>query len=114
MNPTKVCEASLLTLALCLSTTHSALAGQPEPCIQTIAPLAAIGRSELEQFINLYQPTDKGRVQQVLGVPYCKLQTLPSGIQRDAYPLKFDPETWLIVHYRYGYYNSYDFTFHNR
>jgi hypothetical protein len=106
------CQAAAFTSILL---TQPVIAGQPEPCTQIILPNATISRQQLSDFINLAQGSDKGQVQAVLGPPYCKLSTIPeAGLERDAYPLRFDPETWLVVRYLSGKtYYDYDFTFHN-
>lgn len=95
--------------------TQPAIAGRSEPCTQQVLPSATISREQLSNFINLAQGSDKGQVQAVLGPPYCKLSAIPeAGLERDAYPLRFDPETWLVVRYLNGKtYYDYDFTFHN-
>ena len=94
---------------------NAAIAGRPEPCTQQILSSATISRQQLSNVINLAQGSDRGQVQAVLGPPYCKLSAIPeAGLERDAYPLRFDPETWLVVHYLNGKtYYDYDFTFHN-
>jgi hypothetical protein len=54
-------------------------------------------------------------LRQVVEKPYCKLQNIQvrkdATAQREAYPLAFDPETWLVVLYEGEEYAGYSFSF---
>jgi hypothetical protein len=91
---------------------ESAQAERPETCLQNIASSSAISRDQLAAFIELRPGAQQATIQATIGQPYCLLAP-KDGYQREAYPLRFDGETWLIVAYSGTTYNSYTFTFHN-
>lgn len=96
----------------------ASLSGQdyasPERCVEEVQPRSLLSRAELSQFIKLPTPSPKTRVLQLLQEPFCRLPALDSGqevLDREAYPLEFDPQVWLVVQYRRGEYVGYEFSF---
>jgi len=75
---------------------------------------AAISRSQLAQVVQYPQNSASKPLQQFLGEAYCKLQgpNPTEASDRDVYPLEFDPETWMVIHYQGDRYLGYDFKFH--
>jgi len=55
----------------------------------------------------------KSKVEEILKQPYCQLPTLEvrAGIaaERVAYPLAFDPQSWLVILYEGDEYAGYEF-----
>lgn len=84
-------------------------------CQQKIESQSVLSRAELSQLLSVPERSSKEAVQQVIAAPYCTLApiTVREGAiaQREAYPLAFDPQTWLIVLYEEGEYAGYDFSF---
>lgn len=84
-------------------------------CQQVVQPQAVLSRDRLSQLLQLPQQTPKDQVQQVIQQPYCQLANRKpadgSPIRQDAYPLAFDPHTWLIVTYNGDTYSDYSFSF---
>lgn len=100
-------------LASFLQTLYAvAQSAKPEKCDRVIAPYSVINRDQLKEFLELSQYPNKERVQSVLGAPFCKLPNR-DGFDRDAYPMEFDPETWLVVRYTGYWMFDYTFTVHN-
>jgi hypothetical protein len=100
-----------VTVAL-QNTISSAQSTRPEACQVFISPNASITRDQLAAFLQLPENARKQDVQQALGMPRCKLAKRGE-IDRHAYPLRFDPETWIIVEYSGAWMDTYTFTFHN-
>lgn len=85
-------------------------------CQEKVAPQSVLSRGELSQLLAIPERSSKEAVQQVVDAPYCTLS--PAAIregalaEREAYPLEFDPQTWLVVLYEEGEYAGYDFSFY--
>ncbi|MEL6384343.1 MAG: hypothetical protein AAFQ89_18175 [Cyanobacteria bacterium J06626_18] len=84
-------------------------------CQQRVEEQSVLSRAELSQLLSVPERSSKEAVQQVIAAPYCTLEptSLREGAvaQREAYPLEFDPQTWLVVLYEEGEYAGYDFSF---
>ncbi|MGF1524884.1 MAG: hypothetical protein ACFBSF_21370 [Leptolyngbyaceae cyanobacterium] len=84
-------------------------------CQQKVEAQSVLSRAELSQLLSVPERSSKEAVQQVIAAPYCTLE--PTSVregaiaQREAYPLEFDPQTWLVVLYEEGEYAGYDFSF---
>ncbi len=85
-----------------------------DTCQEVIQSKAALSRDQLSRLLTIPERSDKAQVRQVMKDPYCKLSTLnlrsgePS--QREAYPLAFDPQTWVVVLYEGNEYVGYSFS----
>lgn len=92
-------------------------------CLQVVRSGAELSRGQLSQLIALPAGSSQEAVRQVTDVPYC---VLPSGSpgeagessdpiaeagRREAYPLAFDPDTWVVLGYEADEYVGYDFVF---
>lgn len=104
-------------------------------CLEVIQSGAEMSRGEISALIKLPTGSPKQVVRQAVAEPYC---TLPVGsdseetgdetaqaslegtetsgaetvsAEREAYPLAFDPEVWIVLNYESGKYTSYDFVF---
>jgi hypothetical protein len=87
--------------------------GGGQACHQIIQPKAVLSREQLAQFLTIPEGADQTRVRQVIKQPYCKLANLQVRAHalsdHEAYPLAFDPQTWLVVLYEGNQYVGYDF-----
>jgi hypothetical protein len=86
-----------------------------EPCLQVLSPKAVLSRDRLSQFLTVAERSSKDQVRTVMQEPYCQLPDVQvragATAQREAYPLAFDPNTWLVVLYEGNEYAGYDFSF---
>jgi hypothetical protein len=76
---------------------------------------AILSREQLSRFLSVPERSSKAQVRQVMKEPYCQLPPVDvrSGVssRREAYPLAFDTQTWLIVLYEGDEYVGYTFSF---
>lgn len=88
---------------------------QPEVCSQVVQAQSFLSRNELSQLLAVPERASREAVRQVVAEPYCLLPPLAvregEMAEREAYPLEFDPQTWLVVLYEGGEYAGYDFSF---
>ena len=84
-------------------------------CEQWVETQSVLSRDQLSELLSIPERSSREAVQAVIAEPFCVLnQTeVRAGIPaaREAYPLAFDPQTWLIVLYEEGEYAGYDFSF---
>jgi hypothetical protein len=84
-------------------------------CIRQEQPKALVSRDQIKKLLETELQAPKATVQEFLQTPYCVLSPgkteagLPA--DREAYPLAFDPQTWLVVLYEGDRYAGYDFRF---
>lgn len=84
-------------------------------CIRQEQPKAVVSRDQVKKLLETELQAPKATVQEFLQTPYCVLSPgkteagLPA--DREAYPLAFDPQTWLVVLYEGDRYAGYDFRF---
>ncbi|NJL20574.1 MAG: hypothetical protein HC895_06775 [Leptolyngbyaceae cyanobacterium SM1_3_5] len=83
------------------------------PCQQVIQARSVLSRAQLAKLLNVRERSAKSTVQAIVNEPYCKLAPIEirAGVtaDREAYPLAFDPNTWLVVLYEGDEYAGYDF-----
>jgi hypothetical protein len=88
---------------------------EPFTCIKQEQAQALISRDQLRTLLATELQSPKATVQELLKQPYCVLSpgTTEAGqpADREAYPLEFDPQTWLVVLYEGDRYAGYDFRF---
>ncbi|MDX2232084.1 MAG: hypothetical protein NW220_20790 [Leptolyngbyaceae cyanobacterium bins.349] len=86
-----------------------------EICQEVVEPKAILSRDQLTQLLAVPEGSKREQIQQVTKSPYCRLPNVEvrSGAtaQREAYPLAFDPHTWLVVLYEGDSYAGYSFSF---
>lgn len=95
----------------------------PTTCQKKIRPTGAISRGQISALLALPTGASKEAVRRVVDEPYCLLSAIAkdpnavgkgaiAGAEREAYPLAFDPEAWVVVTYEEGgKYVGYDFVF---
>jgi hypothetical protein len=88
---------------------------KPDGCQRVTQPDAVLSRSQLTQLLSIPERSTKAQIRQALPAPYCQLSDVQvrstMTAQREAYPLAFDPQTWLVVLYEGDEYVGYDFSF---
>ena len=98
-------------------------------CDKKIKPTGEISRGQMSALLALPTGANKEAVRRVVEEPYCTLPGMSesdaanasanaeeheaiAGAEREAYPLAFDPEAWVVVAYAdTGEYLGYDFVF---
>lgn len=88
-------------------------AAAASPCETVVQSTAQLSRDQLSRFLAIPGGSSKTAVRRVMQSPYCVLQrgSAASGGVREAYPLAFDLQTWLVVDYQDDAYAGYDFMF---
>ncbi len=91
------------------------MAAAKDSCQEVISEKAVLSREQLAQVLTVPERANKQAIRQVMKLPYCRLATIQprAGINadREAYPLAFDPKTWLVVLYEGDEYAGYSFSF---
>lgn len=84
-----------------------------EPCQEVVQSQAKLSRQQLARLLTVPEGDKKQKVQDILKDPYCKLADLQvragATARRDAYPLEFEPQTWLVILYEGDQYAGYRF-----
>ena len=94
-------------------------------CLEVVRSGAEMSRRQLSQLIAMPAGSSQEAVRQVTDVPYCVLPAGTAGEKaapkaddpiaqagrREAYPLAFDLDTWVVVAYEANSYVGYDFVF---
>ncbi len=94
-------------------------------CLEVVRSGAEISRGQLSQLLSLPVGSSKAAIRQVTDAPYCVLPVAPSAdkadeknpnpvaeaAEREAYPLAFDPQAWVVIGYEADEYVGYDFVF---
>ena len=84
-----------------------------EPCQAVVQSQAKLSRQQLARLLTIPEGDKKQKVQEILKDPYCKLADLQvragATAQREAYPLEFEPQTWLVILYEGEQYAGYRF-----
>lgn len=107
---------TLLAMATILPTQVSSQAIPDQSCEQVVKSGAEISRGQIAQLLTVTEGTRKAAVRQAISDPYCTLPTVTAedsdaSVEREAYPLAFDPEAWVVLSYESGSYAGYDFVF---
>lgn len=112
-----------LVVAIVLPDQVSSEAIAQSNCLEVIQSGAEMSRGEISKLITLPTGSPKQTVRQAIAEPYC---TLPleqndskaefdseksDSAEREAYPLAFDPEVWVVLNYESETYTGYDFVF---
>lgn len=86
-----------------------------DSCEQILYAQAVLSREQLSKLLTIPERDRAAKVRAIVKTPYCKLPTLEvrggAKSQREAYPLAFDPQTWLIILYEGDEYAGYSFSF---
>lgn len=105
--------ASLMLLSLPNQTARVRPVNPALLCEEMVLPKAQISGEQLAKLLNVPDPAARAKVEEILKQPYCRLPSLSVRVgaitDRDAYPLAFDPQTWLVVLYEGENYVGYGF-----
>lgn len=84
-------------------------------CQEVIQPQTVLSRAQLAQLLTIPERDPKQRIQAIIAEPYCIMPSVQiragTPALREAYPLEFDPETWLVVLYEGDEYAGYRFLY---
>jgi hypothetical protein len=84
-------------------------------CQELVQSQAVLSREQLSRLLTVPERSSRLQVRQVIPEPYCKFSDVQiragATAQREAYPLTFDSQTWLVVLYEGNEYAGYDFSF---
>jgi hypothetical protein len=87
---------------------------ESEVCQGSVRSEVELSREQLAQLLTVPERDTKARVRDILKEPYCQLPSLEvrAGVaaEREAYPLEFDPQTWLVILYEGDEYAGYRFS----
>lgn len=87
----------------------------PFTCVKIEQTRALVSRDRLKALLEIDLQAPKATVQELLKQPYCVMAAgkteAGQPTDREAYPLEFDPQTWLVVLYEGDRYAGYDFRF---
>ncbi|HBB34129.1 MAG TPA: hypothetical protein DDZ80_10460 [Cyanobacteria bacterium UBA8803] len=82
-------------------------------CQEIVQTKATVSREKLAQLLTIPERDRRGKVQEILKEPYCRMSSLNiragATTEREAYPLAFDPQTWLVILYEGDTYVGYGF-----
>ncbi len=86
-----------------------------DTCLEKVQSGAVLSRGQLSQLLTIPERDRKERVRAIVQSPYCRLSNVEvrAGVmaEREAYPLEFDPQVWLVVLYEGDEYVGYAFSF---
>ncbi|MGF1516878.1 MAG: hypothetical protein ACFCVB_03610 [Nodosilinea sp.] len=87
----------------------------PFTCVKLEQTQSLVSRDRLKALLETDLQAPKATVQELLKEPYCVMSPgkteAGQPADREAYPLEFDPQTWLVVLYEGDRYVGYDFRF---
>ncbi|NEP17376.1 MAG: hypothetical protein F6J97_10790 [Leptolyngbya sp. SIO4C1] len=102
---------ALAAIALIPDRVTSQQAAQAAVCQTVIQADARLSREQLSRLLSVPQSSSKEAISRITDQPYCVLKAAEPNQQREAYPLAFDPKTWLVIQYEQESYSGYDFIF---
>jgi hypothetical protein len=96
-----------------------AIAGQlspPERCVKVVQAQTTLSRDALGKLLTVPEGSARSQIRAIVKQPYCKLPNVTVRVgettEREAYPLAFKPDTWLVVTYEGDRYAGFDFLVH--
>jgi hypothetical protein len=88
--------------------------GDNSQCQEVVQPQSILSREQLVKLLAIPERSAKSKIRQILREPYCYLASLKirAGVlsQREAYPLEFDTDMWLVILYEGEEYAGYRFS----
>lgn len=107
------CTLLGLSLGIGLRFQANAASARKDLCQGLISSQAVLSRQQLSQLLTVPERENRQAIEAIAAEPYCTLDPieLRAGVdaERAAYPLAFDPNTWLVVLYEDEEYVGYDF-----
>lgn len=87
-----------------------------EDCQKVVQAEAKLSRDQLAKLLTIPEGDRKQKVRGILKDPYCELSNLQiragATAHREAYPMEFDPQTWLVILYEGEQYAGYRINAH--
>ncbi len=84
-----------------------------EPCQTVVQADTRLSKQQVARLLVVPEGSKKQAIQEILKAPYCKLADLQvragATAQREAYPLGFERQAWLVVLYEGDQYAGYRF-----
>lgn len=84
-----------------------------ESCQKVVHAEATLSKQQLARLLAVPEGGNKEQIREITKAPYCELGELQIRVgataQREAYPLEFDPKTWLVILYEGEQYAGYRF-----
>lgn len=84
-------------------------------CQKLVQSSAVLSRAQLGKLLTIPERSSQQTVRDIVTEPYCQLPSLEirDGItaNREAYPLAFEPSTWLVMLYEGDEYVGFSFSF---
>lgn len=103
----------LLGFSLGLRFQAKAASDQKDLCQDIISSQTVLSRQQLTQLLTVPERQNRQAIEVIAKEPYCVLAAIEVRAdvmaERTAYPLAFDPNTWLVVLYEDEEYVGYDF-----
>ena len=94
---------------------QASAASRKDLCQTVKQSSVVLSREQLAQLLTVAERANRKAVRDIVKAPYCTLPAMEvrAGIEaeREAYPLAFDPSTWLVVLYEGEEYAGYGFSF---
>lgn len=88
--------------------------GDNSQCQEVVQPQSILSREQLVKLLAVPERSAKSKIRQILREPYCYLASLKirAGVmsQREAYPLEFDTDMWVVILYEGEEYAGYRFS----
>lgn len=92
-----------------------AASADKDNCQKLVQSSAVLSRAQLGKILTIPERSNQQTLRDVVAEPYCQLPTLEirDGVTatREAYPLAFEPSTWLVVLYEGEEYAGFSFSF---
>ncbi|MBX2863898.1 MAG: hypothetical protein KTR27_10100 [Leptolyngbyaceae cyanobacterium MAG.088] len=86
-----------------------------DSCQHIVQSSSVLSRAQLAQILTVPERSSQQSVKDIVAEPYCQLPNveLRDGItaEREAYPLAFSPNTWLVMLYEGDEYAGFAFSF---
>lgn len=105
----------LALMAILLPHNGKSSPAKTEMCQQQVQAQSVLSRDELTKLLSVPERSTKQAVRDVIAEPFCLMSPVAvregAESEREAYPLEFDPQTWLVVLYEGDEYAGYDFSF---
>ncbi|MBE9031068.1 hypothetical protein IQ266_15140 [filamentous cyanobacterium LEGE 11480] len=84
-----------------------------ERCDKVIQSKTRLSRQALGKVLTVPEGKSRAQIRAIAKQPYCTLPPLTVRVgettEREAYPLAFEPDTWLVVIYEGNNYAGFDF-----
>lgn len=92
-----------------------AASAQKDNCQTIVQSSAVLSRAQLGKILTVPERSNQQTVRDIVADPYCQLPGLEirDGVTatREAYPLAFEPSTWLVMLYEGDEYAGFSFSF---